>query len=155
MAYPDVTRLHIKTTIKKGSLQSFANLSSVEGGLLVLDHESMQSEALSIYLNCYKNKLCELELSSDCNIEYATMKIVSIYLNLSNPLVGASDESHRGTWRSTWSCKELPTVIKFFKLHLLISTYPQLHELRGHASLNCQVKKITMHAQCRANCPIL
>lgn len=118
MAYPDVTN-NQKITIKKGSLRSFANSSSVESGLLILDRESMQTEALCVYLTCYRDKLCNLELSSDCNIEQTTQEMVGIYFMLSNTLVGASDENFRGTWRSTWPCKELP-MVQFSVLQVLL-----------------------------------
>ena len=104
MAYPNV--FNEKIVFFKGAVQSIAKFTK-ENEFLVLDREFMQKEALHIYLDCFKTKLCECQLSADHNIEYTTEKILKIYFALSNTLVGASNEKHRGSWRSTWPCKEL------------------------------------------------
>lgn len=100
MAYP-----HGYCEVKE-TVQSSAN----ESKFVVPVREVMQKEALYTYLDHFKTKLCRHELSPDHNIEYTTKKILDIYWALSNALVGASHEKFRGTWRSTWPCKELHSV---------------------------------------------
>lgn len=108
MIYPEV--INKLVAFKKGTVTSVAKLNAEENEFLVLDRESMQKEALYLYLNYFKTKLCSFELSADCNIEYLTNEILRIYWALSNTLVGASQEKFKGTWRRTWPCKELYSV---------------------------------------------
>lgn len=113
MAYPNV--FNKKIVFRQGTVQHLADSNAIENEFLVLDRESMQKEALYIYLDCLKDKLCEWKLSRDHNIEDTTEQILKIYWALSNTLIGAS-EKLQGTWRTTWSCKELLPV----SLHLQI-----------------------------------
>lgn len=108
MAYPLI--LDRMIVFKKASLQHIAEASESETDYLVPHREIMQKEALYIYLDYYKNLLCNLELSVHCNIEHATESMLKIFWLLSNTLVGATVEKFRGTWRSTWPCAELQTV---------------------------------------------
>ena len=108
MAYPDVPNM--KTVFKTASIAECRH-DSVDSCLVVPDHASMQSVALGVYLDCYKNKLCSLEeISLDCKIERIYHKIVTIYSMLSSSEICSSDESIRGPWRSTWLCPELQKV---------------------------------------------
>ena len=110
MAYPDVPNNIMKTVFKTASIAECRH-DSVDSCLVVPDHASMQSEALGVYLDCYKNKLCSLEeISLDCKIERIYHKIVTIYSMLSNSEICSSDESIRGPWRSRWLCPELQMV---------------------------------------------
>ena len=108
MAYPNA--VNKKIAFYNGTVQSIAKSSAKESEFLVLDRESMQREALFIYLDNFKTIVCECKLSAEHNIEYTTEKILKIYWALSNTLVGASNEKFRETWRTTWPCKELQAV---------------------------------------------
>ncbi len=105
IAYPEVAS---KTTIIKGL--PIKEIGLVDNELLIPDHETMQAEALGVYLHGYRTKLCGFDLSKLCDIEYTTRKIVKIYRALNNFAIGAREETHRGGRHFIQSCKELHAV---------------------------------------------
>ena len=106
MTFPDVTdkRIHF---VKRSDVKSIVNRGSKDGELPIPDRESMQREALQIYLDDFKTKICNLKLSEYCDIEFITDRIILIYGSLSNSLIGTAE---LGYTSSTWPCKELITV---------------------------------------------
>ena len=103
MAYPEVT---YKAVIVGRSIESI--IQQTKGGELEIpNHEFMQADALEIYLDGCKIKLCSL---SCYNVEDTTKKILQIFNFLNKPTLCGSEEQHRGLIRRIWPCKNLNTV---------------------------------------------
>ena len=83
----------------------FKFTATSENRLSVPEREVMQSKALMIYLDGFKTKLANNNLSGLCNIEYVSQRMLMIYDQLSDSVI-----SNREGPRITWRCNELRQV---------------------------------------------
>ena len=101
MAYPFI--MPSDNQIVKFFKKWIYSSESPKNEIVVADHNSMQLEALKIYLGQLKDNLCQCKLSTTFNVEVATKEALHVYKALSQPLVLV----HGYSKISTWPCKEL------------------------------------------------
>ena len=111
VAYPHVkSNSKVVKAVKTGFqfLKSFfvTSASTTENEVVLPDQDTMQAEALKIYLQRYKDELCELKFASQ--VRFPSEEIMDIFGSL-HFVWNCKDNCSRGNPES-YLCKSLPEV---------------------------------------------